>query len=444
MQNNKTETAPTKPSRRIFFNLGTFQFLTFLRRGVFYTFMIPYLNVLMGTVTYTAMFGTFTMIASSLGQNLLWGKICDRYRTRTKLIISGEAIAAFTYIIVFFIHKSLLDSGNMFSSGLAIISGLSILEFFWSMSDVGWAALLTDVTTPEIRGKTVGTMNFIASLGRMVGIQYAGFLYDNGQGFQNGTIFYVVTILLLTGAVLMAFTSRQVKTRKNTQEQSCADKKQTQEQRHTAFEGENQKTYRWFLVSLIVIVLGASSISQVFILFTQLKEGLNASGPEMGFILTAWTIGGMIASLTAGGLADRIGRSKVLLLGLGLGTITPLLYSSAPNVLSLALVYSLNGMSFWTIQTIGFVFAGDLIPEQSRARSLSRYNMVMALSWGPAGLLIGGPLADIQTKSLGIPVHTAYVNTFYASTIILALGTLLFVLKVARPKKTEALKHKNP
>jgi hypothetical protein len=58
----------------------------------------------------------------------------------------------------------------------------------------------------------------------------------------------------------------------------------------------------------------------------------------------------------------------------------------------------------------------------------------MALSWGPAGVLIGGPLADIQVKSLGLSTYTAYVNTFYASSIILAFGTILFAVKVAKFK----------
>jgi hypothetical protein len=64
--------------------------------------------------------------------------------------------------------------------------------------------------------------------------------------------------------------------------------------------------------------------------------------------------------------------------------------------------------------------------------------MAMALSWGPAGLLIGGPLADIQTKSLGLPTFTAYANTFYVSSIIVALGTMLFAAKVAKLKAKTA------
>ncbi|NWF86654.1 hypothetical protein HXY32_02410, partial [Candidatus Bathyarchaeota archaeon] len=59
--------------RGIFVNLSLFQFITFVRCGVFYTFMINYLFDLMQTVTYTTLLGTLNMFASALGQNLLWG-----------------------------------------------------------------------------------------------------------------------------------------------------------------------------------------------------------------------------------------------------------------------------------------------------------------------------------------------------------------------------------
>ncbi len=421
----------TKPTVNVFFNLGLFQFLTFVRRGVFYTFMINYLYMLMPKTTLTAALGTLNMVASALGQNLLWGRICDRYKLRTKLIIIGETIAGFSYIIVFLVHKSLIDAGSGFAAGLAIIFGLSMLEFFWSMSDVGWATLLTDVTTPEIRGKVIGTLNFIASLGRMTGIILAGFLYGDGAGFKNGTIFYVVTALLFTGAAIMAFTSRRVKTRSHDQKQAII---MESHQNNIEYTKESEKTYKWFLIALIIIVLGVASINQIFLLFIDLPEGLNASDAEMSLILSAWTIGGMLASIASGGLADRIGRSKVLFVGLILAAITPLFYSVPLNVSMMALIYGLNGIAFWTIYTVGFAFAGDIIPEQKRGRLLSRYNTVMALSWGPAGFLVGGPLADLQIDGFKLPRYSAYVNAFYISSVIATLGTILFAIKVARIK----------
>jgi MFS family permease len=411
--------------RKVFFNLSLFQFLTFIRRGVFYTFMINYLYTLMGTVTSTAALGTLNMFASALGQNLLWGKISDRYRVRAKLVIMGETIAAFAYIAVFFTHKSFIDVQNSFAAGLTIIFGLSILEFFWSMSDVGWAALLTDVTTPRIRGKVTGALNFIASLGRMVGIFFAGYLYFDGEGFRNGTLFFIVTVLLFVGAMIMALVSRREKVKATndvTVENNGSEAK---------FYGGNEETYKWFLITLIIIVLGAASINQIFLLFLELPEGLGAQSHEMSLILAAWTVGGMIASITSGGLADKIGKSKVIILGLVLAIFTPITYGFARSVPLMALIYGLNGVAFWIIQTVGFALAGDLIPENKRGRLLGRYNTVMALSWGPAGIFIGGPFADFQINVFEMQKNVAYTNAFYLSSIIVALGTILFIAKIA-------------
>jgi len=412
--------------RSVFFNLSLFQFLTFVRRGVFYTFMINYLYMLMGTVTSTAALGTLNMFASALGQNLLWGKISDRYRVRAKLVIAGETIAGFAYMAVFLIHKSFLDVENNLAAGLTIILGLSILEFFWSMSDVGWAALLTDVTAAEMRGKIIGALNFIASLGRMVGILFAGYLYFDGEGFRNGTIFYIVTILLFIGTIVMTLVSRREKTK--TLNSIVIEKNENLEEKVYI---ENEKTYKWFLTALIIIVLGASSINQIFLLFLELPEGLGAESHEMSIILASWTVGGMVASISSGGLADKIGKSKVILLGLVLAIFTPISYGFAKNVPLMALAYGLNGASFWIIQTVGFALAGDLIAEHKRGRLLSRYNTVMALSWGPAGMLIGGPFADFQINVLGMPKHVACINAFYLSSIIVALGTIVFAMKIA-------------
>jgi MFS family permease len=395
--------------------------------------MINYLFDLMQTATSTALLGTLNMVASALGQNLLWGKIADRHRLRAKLIIAGESIAATTYLIVFLIHKSLLDMQANFAAGLSLIFGLSFLEFFWSMSDVGWAALLTDVTTTRTRGGIVGTLNFIASLGRMIGINFAGFLYNDGEGFRQGTIFYIVITMLVASATIMWITSMYEK-----KINAKTEKMITQNLQKKSGAGNNNKEiYKWFLTSLIIIVMGAACINQIFLIFLG-PDVLNMSAGEMASILTAWTLGGMLTSLLSGWLADRIGRATVLIMGLILAIVTPLFYGSASSVLTMALIYGINGVAFWTIQTIGFAFAGDIIPEDQRGRLLSKYNTVMALSWGPAGFLIGGPLADLQINNFGLTRYTAFVNTFYVSSILVVLGTILFALKVARKKAETA------
>jgi len=423
----------TKPT---LFGLWSFQFITMMRRGVFYSFMYIYLFSLLGNVTSTAALGTLTMLMSTIGQNMLWGKISDRHKMRAQLIVVGEITAGLTYILVFFLHKSYIDAGMNFAAGLALITGLSILEFFWSMSDVGWAALVTDITTPENRGNFVGTTNFIMSIGRMTGIILAGSLYADGLGFKHGTIFYIVSIMLLIGATIMWLVAKNI----TSSPRSPNSVPQTKSKSATSAKSEdkppkqNEKAFHWFLIALTIVVLGVASTSQIFPLFLKLNEGLNTSDIEVSLILSAWTLGGMSASIAAGRLADKIGRTSVILAGLSMAVATPLLYGLAPNVLSMALVYGVNGTAFMTLQTAGFALAGDIIPDHRRGRLLSRYNAVMALSWGPAGLLIGGPLADVQTSVLGASTRTAYINTFAVSSILVVSGTLVFVAKVRKDR----------
>ncbi len=413
----------------IFANLSLFQFLSFVRRGVFYTFMINYIFDLMQTVTYTTILGTLDAFASALGQNLLWGRIADRYKLKTKLIIIGESIAAISYFLVFQIHKTLLDAQANFQAGLSLILGLSILEFFWSMSDVGWAALLTEATTTRTRAKTIGTLNFIASLGRMIGINFAGSLYNNGEGFRHGTIFYIVITMLVVGVAIMFITSRSAEKIPAKPEKISAERGQDK-----TIATQAEKPYRWFLFSLIIIIIGASCVNQVFLLFIQLQDGLKATSQEMSLILTAFTIGGMLISLTCGWLADKVGKNRVLFIGLILAVLTPSLYGLASSVPAMAVIYGLSGVSLWIILTLGFAIAGDLFPEEKRGQLFSRYNAVVALSWGPAGLLVGGPLADLQVTRFAVPRSIAYVNTFYISSILVAVGMIVFALTVVRRK----------
>ncbi|MGB8781306.1 MAG: hypothetical protein WCD81_11750 [Candidatus Bathyarchaeia archaeon] len=58
MANNEIEAQKRRSFRNTFFNLSVFEFLTFLRRGVFYTFMIYYLYKVTNTVTSTTALGT--------------------------------------------------------------------------------------------------------------------------------------------------------------------------------------------------------------------------------------------------------------------------------------------------------------------------------------------------------------------------------------------------
>ncbi|MFB0514232.1 MAG: MFS transporter, partial [Candidatus Bathyarchaeia archaeon] len=92
-------------NKKTVLGLSSFQFMAMARRGLFYTFLSIYLRVSLGlSVTETTLLASLTMIANSVSQTLLWGKISDRYQARTSLIVVGETIAAFGYVVIYFFH----------------------------------------------------------------------------------------------------------------------------------------------------------------------------------------------------------------------------------------------------------------------------------------------------------------------------------------------------
>ncbi len=181
------------------------------RRGLFYTFLTLYLRVGLGlSVTATTLLASLSMIANSVSQTFVWGKISDRYQARTSLVVIGETIAAFGYILIYFIHIHLLNNSPV-AAAYSIIAGLTLLEFFWSMSNLGWSALISDLTTSQERGKLMSGVSSIGGVGRITGIFVSGALYDlggEGGGFKNGILFFFASGIMLASAVLIWFGTR--------------------------------------------------------------------------------------------------------------------------------------------------------------------------------------------------------------------------------------------
>ncbi len=170
--------------RKTFWNISSFQILAMFRRGLFYSYLSIYLRFFLGlSVTETTFFATFPMILNVLFQTFVWGPVSDKFQLRRTLIILGEVSAAISTSLVWYVHT--LPENNQ-AAGYAIIIGLSIVEIFWSMSNVGWSALLSDLYPQHKRAGIQGRLSSIGALGRMIGVWIGGLAYDGLSQFYEG------------------------------------------------------------------------------------------------------------------------------------------------------------------------------------------------------------------------------------------------------------------
>lgn len=421
-------------SRKAVVGLSSFQFMAMVRRGLFYTFLSLYLRVILGlSVTETTLLACLSMIANSISQTFIWGKISDKYQMRVGLIVIGETIAAFGYILIYFVHIYMLTAYSPLYAAYTIIFGLSLLEFFWSMSNVGWSALISDITTSKERGKLMSIISSIGGIGQIVGVSVAGILYDWGGeagGFKNGILFFFASALMIASASVigLAMRSRGVKRRKNpivTREVPSGNNEKSPE----SFNNHGLRNFYWFLASMFTVSLGTFSILQILIFYVELDAPIGASSVDIAMIRNSASIAAIITSLVAGPIADKIGKKTALGIGFTLRVITPLLYIIAQNVEQMIIINSLSGVSMAFINVVGYLVASELIPAEQRGRLFGQYNAINGISFGIAGTVVGGPVADYLIAQ-GFSEAQAYTTTFEVAAMVSLIGTIIYLIKV--------------
>jgi len=175
----------SKLTGKEFSGLSTFQILTFFRRSIVYTFLAIYLRSLGLSTTEVTLMATVGMIANAGTQALVWGNALDKYRKPVEFVSYGEFLAGLGHIFMVLGYQFFLGANQLYTAGYVIIFALGGIEVFWSMSNVGWSALISELTELDERKKIMGQFSIIGGFGGLGGAYVGGFLYDNGLGFSD-------------------------------------------------------------------------------------------------------------------------------------------------------------------------------------------------------------------------------------------------------------------
>lgn len=408
-----------KTFSRVFWGISSFEVLAMFRRGLFYSYLSIYLRYFLGlTVTETTFLATFPMILNTLFQTFVWGHLSDKYQLRRTLIICGEFLAGVGTIIVWYGHTL---PHNLHVSGYVIILGLSGVEIFWSMSNIGRSALISDLYRQEERNAVLGRLASVGGLGRLAGVWIGGFLYDGlnlqyaGWGFHKGVLFFIASGVMFISILPMLF----VPEGGITQSPDSLDMQQT-DKKSTA----STKLFILFLIAMVFINWGRNSVAIILAQYLVLESGFAVSSQVLGYITNAESLAIIMMGLVAGWIGKRIGDGKSLLFGTAIAMISLLLFAMAMELKLIYLSNFLRGCSDVIIVASSYAFASVLIPAEKRARRFSLFNATLFLSWGLAGTLITGPLIDLLIASGTTPIF-AYQMAFVAAVFMTGMGFII-------------------
>ncbi|MFX1250648.1 MAG: MFS transporter [Promethearchaeota archaeon] len=412
------------PRKTLLVGLSSFQFLSFLRRAIFYAFFYIYLRTFLGlSNTLAALLGTANFFTSTIGQLKLWGpKLNQQPEKAKRYVVRGELIAGIMYFIAFTGHRYLLDLQLKIGAAFFLIGILSFLELFWSMSDLGVRHLIAQSTESQGRGRTIGILDSMGLLGQITGFLLSGYLYQGGGGFQDGIIFYIVILLLFSCATVIQFL---VYPQKKTVDDTLPITLSPRGLRELL----GVRPYSLFLLSLFFLIMGIFSSSQIFLYYTADPIGLDFDERAISSLLIVFSLAGGLLTPLGGRISDQVGRLPVIVIGSIGATVSYLLLFliGKQSFIVIALVYALLGASSALIQTISFAHVADLLPSELRGTGFALFNITLATGWGFAGFLVGGPIADILI-SYGQTTAIAYRIDFLVSVVVIGLGTSLLLV----------------
>ena len=397
--------------------LSSFQILVMFRRGLFYTYLSIYMrDFLLLSVTETTLYATLPMIMSVIFQNFVWGPISDKIQRRRVLIILGEIIAGGGTILVWGIHSIF---ANFYIAGYIVIIGLSCIEIFWSMSNIGWSALISDVYLPKDRNRIMGQLTSIGGLGRMIGILIGGYLYDSGLGFRNGPLFFIASFVMFISTIPMLLAPEggipQIELKIDEINENIGK------------NGNYKIVFIIFITALVFINFGRNSISIPYSQYLVLKNGFNVDDILLSYIANTRSLAVLVIGFTTGLLSKKFNHSIMLIFGI-IFAIVALIITALTSSLFLIFIGSfLIGTADVIILASSYTIASKLIPEKIRAQRFGIYNTTFFLSWGLACTLITGPLIDFLIFK-GLGDIFAYRMSFLVAALITGIGLIIFGL----------------
>jgi MFS family permease len=423
----------TAPGRRTFFNISSFQVLAMFRRGLFYSYISIYLRYFLGlSVTETTLFATLPMILNVVFQTFVWGVISDKYQKRRTLIILGEASAGIITFLVWLAH-TMPESTR--AAGYVIIVGLCIVEIFWSMSNVAWSALISDLYPKYRRAEVQGKLSSVGAGGRILGVWIGGLAYDGlaryyeGWGFDKGLLFFIASGVMLVSTIPMFFVPEGGV---NETSGHRAEDRESPERRSRM--PAYSKKFIWFLVALVLIRFGRNSVALIRSQYLVLDEGFDVSSRLLSYIVNMQSVAVLLFGLVMGKLSKRFSDGSLLLWASLAGALNLLGYVAATNLPLIFVSDFLLGVSYVVAMASSYSIASRLIPADHRGRQFALYNATMFLSWGLGGTLIAGPIADLLMRS-GASQIVAYKASFGAGAVLVFAGMVVFAFVNRMPDR---------
>ncbi|WP_275629364.1 MFS transporter [Pseudomonas sp. 273] len=178
-------------------------------------------------------------------------------------------------------------------------------------------------------------------------------------------------------------------------------------------------------IILLAIFVVPSSISGTALALPAIGSDLRAPLTSLQWVVNAFNLAFACFTLTWGALADRLGRRRCFVSGVGLYVLASLLSALAPAAWILDLARALAGVGAAAIFSCGIAILSTYFEGAARLRAFALFGTVAGL-----GVSLGPTLSGVLLDSIG---WRAIFAAHTVTLVLVLLGSALIPRDVARP-----------
>jgi len=342
------------------FYIGLLSFFGGISQDIFVPILPLYLTEILGMDKSFVGVSAGLVIAAASIFKIVSGYLSDNFKKKP-IIFSGYFLSMVGRAFLAF-----------FTSGAAVL-GLRFIDGVGKgMKDAPKDALIANSTEQENRGRNFGIARALDTFGSVIGPLLLAWLLII---FRDSLFKYHVIILLSAIPIIFTLLILIFKVK----EDNIAKKEKL------SFSGKLPLSYYLFLSIMVIFSIG--NFSDAFLILRASNLGLGLIAIPLVYALFNFTYA--LSSIPLGGLSDRIGREKVIILGWIAFTLSYLGFALANSAWQVWFIFAFYGLYYATTEGVAKAYIADMVTKENRGKAYGIYNAAIGLVALPANVLAG-------------------------------------------------------
>ncbi len=411
------------------FNLSLYSFgLSAMATGIGSGILpIKVLDVLdAGVVT---VFGNDLDKNGTLGLISLIGLACAAVMQPASGVVSDRSMRSTGKRLPFIAVGAILMSISAFYFGavntfLSVLLATILIQLSGNLSQGPANALLVDHIDRHRLGRAAGALNLFKVMGAgiftIIVLQFMD-RYDRVEASE--WMWYALAMLSTVLIITSLWTVFSLRNRPSGDGEPEHVEPAVRHEQDARPLNLDKVTYGWFLFSLTFVIAAMSSMQVYAFFFLQDVVGIDNPAGEASWVAGAVVLSTAATVLPAGYVADRIGRSWILILGGCLGAAGAGILLFVDSILAILLDGLLIGCSVGIMLTVTWTVANDMVSGRRAARDLGLTGIAI-LAGSALARLAGFGIDALNDRSPGLGYEVMLISVciaFIVAAIMLAV-----------------------